>query len=63
VARQHACPAQELVQERVEEAELVEVFGAEDVAREDRVGDDDCLYSFYLMMKSRFFLGFHEGKK
>ena len=43
VARQHAGAAQELVEERVDEAELVEVFGAEDVAREDRVGDDDAL--------------------
>jgi len=56
VARQHAGPAQELVEERVDEAELVEVLGAEDVARQDRVGDDDPL-------KRCFFLKEEKGKK
>ena len=43
VAREHARATEELVEEGVDEAELVEVLGAEDVAGEDRVGDDDSL--------------------
>ena len=55
VARQHAGASQELVQERVDEAELVEVLGAEDVAREDRVGDDDRLWVFFFISNDLFF--------
>lgn len=46
VTRENAGPAQELVEERVGEAELVEVLGAEDVAGEHRIGDDDPLKEF-----------------
>lgn len=43
VSRQHGGASEELVEERVDEAELVEVLGAEDVPGEHRVGDDDAL--------------------